>query len=83
MQDAFPAQYNPYSSIWSANSVSSTNEHSPIPLTFEAALSELGTKCSVLTDLLRPLLLCGTALCLRRTTREHVDHFVGVDRGGG
>ena len=51
------------------------------PLTFDTALSELGTKCSMLTDLLRPLLLCGTALCLRRNTRGHIDHFVGVDRG--
>ena len=53
------------------------------PLTFETALSGLGTKYSVLTDLLRPLLLCGNALCRRRTTRGHIDHFVGVDRGGG
>ena len=38
---------SPYSSMWSAISVSSTNEHSPIPLTTEAALSGLGTQCGV------------------------------------
>ena len=35
----------------------------------------------MLTVFIRLLLLRGNALHLRRTTREHFDHFVGVDRG--
>ena len=32
----------------------------------------------VLEDFVRVLLLCGNALHLRRTTRVHFDHFIGV-----
>ena len=35
----------------------------------------------VLEDFTRVLLLCGSALHLRLTTRVHCDHFIGLDRG--